>query len=194
MAATAGGTEQRPRATQSPPPSRLAIAHIRPRVVPPTTTTATTTTTAITIVWNDGRETEHPNVAVLERHYHAWKRTGHQHQQNEPNKNEQDQRKPWTHITEAMVRRTTTTQKNNNSSNSRNNTTASSSVALSMSFQDLMYDTNNNKSTGSGTGTGMQQALHVLYKYGILLVTDTPTDDEGAGIAALVRTYVFGSL
>ena len=57
-----------------------------------------------------------------------------------------------------------------------------------------MYDTNNNKSTGSGTGTGMQQALHVLYKYGILLVTDTPTEDEGAGIAALVRTYVFGSL
>ena len=201
--ATAGGIEQRPRATQ--PPSRLAIVHIRPRVVPTTSTTntrqpkndttsETTTATAITIVWNDGRETEHPNVAVLERHYHAWTRQGHPHQQPQQQQNKQDQRRPWTHVTEAMVRRTTTTTpKNNNSSNSSNTTTATSSVALSMSFRDLMYDTNTNTNTtstgsGSGTGTGMQQALHVLYKYGILLVTDTPTDDEGAGIAALVRT------
>ena len=211
IATTTGGIEQRPLATKPSPPQRLAIAHIRPRVVPSTTTTTTPTTTtntrqpkkemtttAITIMWNDGRETEHPNIAVLERHYHAWTRNGHQEQQHDPNKNKQDQRKPWKNFTEAMVRRTKPKQKNNNS-NSSNTTTATSSVALSMSFRDLMYDTNtnnNNTSTGSGsgTGTGMQQALHVLYKYGILLVTDTPTDDEGAGIAALVRPSVFGSL
>jgi len=52
----------------------------------------------------------------------------------------------------------------------------------------------NSDSTGSGTGTGMQQALHVLYKYGILLVTDTPTDDEGAGIAALGGALGGGSI
>jgi hypothetical protein len=32
---------------------------------------------------------------------------------------------------------------------------------------------------------GMSRAVRALYKYGILLVSETPTDDNGAGIAAL---------
>ena len=35
------------------------------------------------------------------------------------------------------------------------------------------------------TDNGMKLAINSIYQYGILLVTETPVDDEGAGIAAL---------
>lgn len=40
---------------------------------------------------------------------------------------------------------------------------------------------------------GMQQSLSTIHKYGILLVTDTPTDDKGAGIAALASSLSGGT-
>jgi hypothetical protein len=36
-----------------------------------------------------------------------------------------------------------------------------------------------------GTANGMQHALRTLYQHGILLVQETPVDDQGAGVAAL---------
>lgn len=47
------------------------------------------------------------------------------------------------------------------------------SDALSMNFEQVLHD------------QGAVKALKALYSYGILLVTDTPTEDGGAGIAAL---------
>jgi Taurine catabolism dioxygenase TauD, TfdA family len=47
------------------------------------------------------------------------------------------------------------------------------SEKLSLTFDQLIHD------------EGMIKALNSLYSYGILLVTDTPIDDGGAGIAAL---------
>lgn len=47
------------------------------------------------------------------------------------------------------------------------------SEALSMPFDRLIH------------GHGIPMALKVLHSYGILLITDTPIDDGGAGIAAL---------
>lgn len=44
------------------------------------------------------------------------------------------------------------------------------------------------------TDDGMRQALSALYKYGILLVSDTPIDDDGAGVAALASALGGGSV
>ncbi|CAB9522345.1 Probable gamma-butyrobetaine dioxygenase [Seminavis robusta] len=41
---------------------------------------------------------------------------------------------------------------------------------------------------------GMSAALKALYQYGILLVTQTPTDDDGAGVAALAAALGGGSM
>jgi hypothetical protein len=41
---------------------------------------------------------------------------------------------------------------------------------------------------------GMRRALSALYKYGILLVTDTPTRDDGTGVAALASALGGGSV
>jgi hypothetical protein len=62
----------------------------------------------------------------------------------------------WTNLTETHIRESTD---------------------MSMSFDELI--------TEDGPTGGMSKALKALYRYGILLVTDTPTDDKGAGIAAL---------
>jgi alpha-ketoglutarate-dependent taurine dioxygenase len=43
------------------------------------------------------------------------------------------------------------------------------------------------------TDEGMCQALLSLYQYGILLVTNTPTDDDGSGVAALTAGLGGGS-
>jgi hypothetical protein len=56
---------------------------------------------------------------------------------------------------------------------------------LSLSFQDLI----------ARDGSGMKNALQALYEYGILLVKDTPIDDDGgAGIAALGASLGGGSI
>lgn len=44
------------------------------------------------------------------------------------------------------------------------------------------------------TKQGMNRTLSTLYKYGILLITDTPTQDNGAGIAALASSLGGGAL
>jgi hypothetical protein len=44
------------------------------------------------------------------------------------------------------------------------------------------------------TDDGMRQALSALYKYGILLVRDTPIRDDGAGVAALASALGGGSV
>lgn len=63
----------------------------------------------------------------------------------------------------------------------------SSSLGMSISFSDLtLLDE-------AGNGDGMSQALRALYQYGILLVTNTPVDDGGAGIAALASSVSGGA-
>jgi Taurine catabolism dioxygenase TauD, TfdA family len=56
-----------------------------------------------------------------------------------------------------------------------------SSSQLNMKFNDAI------------TTQGMDNALRSLYRYGILLVTNTPVDDNGAGIAALASALGGGS-
>lgn len=55
---------------------------------------------------------------------------------------------------------------------------------LSISFESLI----------SEDGSGMSRAIKTLYQYGILLITDTPVDDEGVGIAALGASLSGGSV
>jgi len=58
------------------------------------------------------------------------------------------------------------------------------SIDLSLSFDTLITE----------DGSGMSQALKTLYQYGILLVTKTPIDDKGAGIAAMGSALSGGSV
>lgn len=53
---------------------------------------------------------------------------------------------------------------------------------LSISFSDLITD------------LGMNRAISSLYRYGIVLVTGTPIDDDGAGVAALGAALGGGSV
>ncbi|VEU39949.1 unnamed protein product [Pseudo-nitzschia multistriata] len=55
---------------------------------------------------------------------------------------------------------------------------------LSIAFDKLIAD----------DGSGMSRALKTLYEYGILLVTKTPVEDNGAGIAALGAALSGGSV
>jgi Taurine catabolism dioxygenase TauD, TfdA family len=57
-----------------------------------------------------------------------------------------------------------------------------SSPQFNMKFDDVI------------TANGMDKALRSLYRYGILLVTSTPIEDNGAGIAALASALGGGSL
>jgi hypothetical protein len=58
------------------------------------------------------------------------------------------------------------------------------SADLSMSFQELI----------GVDGSGMSRALKTLYEFGFLLVTRTPMDDNGAGVAALGASLSGGSV
>jgi len=77
-------------------------------------------------------------------------------------------RLPWSNITENELRldRTKTLSAENEQSR-----------GLAVSFRDIVLGSNHEKYTS--------HALKILYQYGILLVTSTPTDDDGAGVAAL---------
>ncbi len=55
---------------------------------------------------------------------------------------------------------------------------------LSISFESLV----------SEDGSGMSKAIKTIYQYGILLVTNTPVDDNGVGIAALGASLSGGSV
>ena len=61
------------------------------------------------------------------------------------------------------------------------------SSELSISFESLVF--------GDDDGvSGMSRAIKTLYQYGILLVTNTPVDDDGVGIAALGAAVSGGSV
>ena len=55
---------------------------------------------------------------------------------------------------------------------------------LSISFESLISD----------DGSGMSRAIKTLYQYGIMLVTNTPVNDNGVGIAALGAALSGGSV
>ncbi len=55
---------------------------------------------------------------------------------------------------------------------------------LSITFESLISD----------DGSGMTRAIKALYQYGIILVTNTPVDDDGEGIAALGASLSGGSV
>jgi hypothetical protein len=59
--------------------------------------------------------------------------------------------------------------------------TVRQSSSLSLDFDQIL------------TERGMKAALRALYQYGIVLVRNTPTEDEGAGIAALAAAVSGGS-
>lgn len=59
-----------------------------------------------------------------------------------------------------------------------------SSSDFSISFESMVLD----------DGSGMSKAIEILYKCGILLVKDTPVEDDGAGIAALGAALSGGSV
>lgn len=79
---------------------------------------------------------------------------------------------PWSNVTESELRlnasHITCTSIQN---------TGIQSIGLATSFNDIVL--------GSNYEQHLTQALKVLYQYGILLVTSTPTDDGGASVAAL---------
>ena len=56
-----------------------------------------------------------------------------------------------------------------------------SNSSLSLPFPDILEK------------SGMTKALKALYQYGFVLITDTPIDDGGAGIAALASAFSGGS-
>ena len=62
-----------------------------------------------------------------------------------------------------------------------NEDTVRKSSEMSISFQDLLKD------------SGRKKSIQSLYRYGILLVTGTPVDDNGAGVAALGAALGGGS-
>lgn len=69
------------------------------------------------------------------------------------------------------------------------------SSMLSMNFSNVIGRShNNNEEEEEDSNEGMRLALKALYQYGILLVTDTPIDDNGAGIAALGAALGGGSV
>jgi len=67
------------------------------------------------------------------------------------------------------------------------------SSELSISFDELIKEPKEG-TTNNSSSIIMKLALKTLYKYGILLVTDTPIDDNGAGIAALGASFGGGSI
>lgn len=121
--------------------------------------------TMISILWSDGVTSEH-NLSSLERHFQQW------------TKQLPEDRVLWSNLSESKVRE---------------------SPDLSMSYKTLIYGTDvdttdqvGRGSSSSSSSLGMQRALRSLYEYGILLVTDTPTND--ASIAALGASLSGGSL
>lgn len=75
-----------------------------------------------------------------------------------------EDRKLWTHLKEDDVRQ---------------------SSEMTLSFEDLIMD---------ASGDGIKRGVSALYHHGILLVTGTPVDDNGAGIAALGAALGGGSI
>mmetsp|Transcript_275 Transcript_275/g.386 ORF Transcript_275/g.386 Transcript_275/m.386 type:complete len:512 (-) Transcript_275:326-1861(-) len=89
--------------------------------------------------------------------------TGRQPQNNESYDAGVVKRVHWANLTETHVR--------------------ASNSPLSLSFSGVV----------SGSGEQQAAALRILYRYGILLVTNTPTDDGGEGVAALAASVSGGS-
>jgi hypothetical protein len=86
---------------------------------------------------------------------------------------------PWSNVTEAELRV-------NVSHPTSIKNTGIQNVGMATSFNDIVL--------GSNHEQHLTQALKVLYQYGILLVTSTPTDDDGAGVAALSSALSGGAI
>ena len=62
---------------------------------------------------------------------------------------------------------------------------------MAITFGDLVRD---NTTSDDNDGEGMNRAITALYKYGLLLVTDTPLHDGGTGLAALAAAVSGGDI
>lgn len=60
---------------------------------------------------------------------------------------------------------------------------------MTISFEELIFGR-----TFADVNEGMDEAIEALYKYGILLVTDTPVHDGGTGVAALAAAISGGDI
>ena len=88
---------------------------------------------------------------------------------------------PWSSVTESELRLNATPHPSSISN------TGIQSIGLAASFHGIVF-------LGSNYEQHLTQALKVLYQYGILLVTSTPTDDDGASVAALSSTLSGASI
>ena len=84
-------------------------------------------------------------------------------------KNGIHQRIPWSHVTESDVR--------------------APDSDMTMSFEELIFGR-----IFADANEGMDKAIEALYKYGFLLVTDTPLHDGGTGVAALAAAISGGEV
>mmetsp|Transcript_50164 Transcript_50164/g.121550 ORF Transcript_50164/g.121550 Transcript_50164/m.121550 type:complete len:566 (-) Transcript_50164:84-1781(-) len=124
----------------------------------------------ILIEWDDGVTTKH-DVMTLKRYYdqRQGRRAGvaeEEREQNDTDNADEVSRVLWTDLTEDNVRQ---------------------SPEMSMTYETLV-------SQDDDDGAGMKQALKSLYQYGILLITNTPTDDDPSAIAALSAAISGGSV
>mmetsp|Transcript_21875 Transcript_21875/g.62738 ORF Transcript_21875/g.62738 Transcript_21875/m.62738 type:complete len:531 (-) Transcript_21875:89-1681(-) len=99
----------------------------------------------------------------------------------EPTSKDDVQRIPWSNLTEKDVR--------------------ASDSEMTISFEELIFggvagDTSRwtHKPDDATTNEGMDRAIEILYKYGLLLVTDTPVHDGGTGVAALAAAISGGDI
>ena len=89
------------------------------------------------------------------------------------------QRIPWINVTEDDVR--------------------APDSDMVLSFEELIFgrtagDKSMKESNEAAMNEGMDRAIEALYKYGFLLVTDTPVDDGGTGVAALSAALSGGDI
>eukprot|EP00529_Nitzschia_sp_RCC80_P022220 CAMPEP_0113456834 /NCGR_PEP_ID=MMETSP0014_2-20120614/9094_1 /TAXON_ID=2857 /ORGANISM="Nitzschia sp." /LENGTH=479 /DNA_ID=CAMNT_0000348305 /DNA_START=334 /DNA_END=1774 /DNA_ORIENTATION=+ /assembly_acc=CAM_ASM_000159 len=125
----------------------------------------------ILIEWDDGVTTKH-DVMTLKRYYDQRQGAGvveekeEEEDQNDTNNVDEVSRVLWTDLTEDDVRQ---------------------SPEMSMTYETLVSEDDDD-------GAGMKQALKSLYQYGILLVTNTPTDDDPSAISALGAAISGGSV
>mmetsp|Transcript_50167 Transcript_50167/g.121555 ORF Transcript_50167/g.121555 Transcript_50167/m.121555 type:complete len:572 (-) Transcript_50167:67-1782(-) len=128
------------------------------------------TSRIISIEWDDGVTTKH-DLITLKRYYdqRQGRRAGvaeEEREQNDTDNADEVSRVLWTDLTEDNVRQ---------------------SPEMSMTYETLV-------SQDDDDGAGMKQALKSLYQYGILLITNTPTDDDPSAIAALSAAISGGSV
>ena len=106
---------------------------------------------------------------------------------------------PWTNLTEDIIRHNTLSSAT--SSVSKSSSKSSLQHTMSMTFDQLIHnDTtiiNNNANTSNTsptTATTINKAVATLYRYGFLLVSNTPVDDGGVAVSAIASTLSGGTI